>query len=128
MSLGITIGLGATPQEKIHLVRPTIDGVKAMIEQPSQDAQPSSTTSTPTTTPTTTATTTATTTTTTTLATMSTAPIAPTMSTTVTPSFVISQMPMLVMTSTTEIVTIYNMDSNSNQEEVEPSIGIHSYR
>lgn len=116
VSFGITIGLGATPQVEIHPDRPTIEGVAAMIEQPSQEAQSSSTTTTPTTT------------TTVTLATTSTAFVAPTVSTCpplvitmVTSSFVISQMSAPTMNPTTKIVTIHNVESKSEQEEVEPT-------
>ncbi|XP_057818939.2 cell wall protein DAN4-like [Cryptomeria japonica] len=123
-SLGITAGLGAKPQVEFHLVRPTIEGVAAMTKQPFQEAQPSSASTAPTTTttPTTIATTTtpATTSTAFVAATISTPP-PPLATTTVTPSSVASQMSTPTINLTTETITIHNVESNSNQEEVEPA-------
>ncbi|XP_057861451.1 uncharacterized protein LOC131069921 [Cryptomeria japonica] len=124
VSLGITVGLGATPQAKIHPVRPTIEGVAATAKLPSQEAQSSSATTIATTTTTTIATTSATTT----LATTSTAFVAPVVSTMppplvttmVTSSSIVSQMPVPTMTPTIEIVIIHNVESDSNQEEANP--------
>ncbi|XP_059064777.1 uncharacterized protein LOC131856854 [Cryptomeria japonica] len=123
-SLGIATGLGAKPQAEIHPVRPSIEGFATMTEQPYQEAQPSSASTAPTTT-----TTSTTTTTTTTPGTTSTASVAvaistpppPLATTTVTPSSISSQMPTLAMTPTTEKITIHNVESDSDQEEVEPA-------
>lgn len=98
VSLGITVGLRATPQAEIHLVRPVIEGVAAMSDKLSPEAQPSSATTTTTTTDTATPTTTTTSSATTTPTTTSTSSVAlviitmhpPLVTTTVTPPFVVS--------------------------------------
>ncbi|XP_059066525.1 uncharacterized protein LOC131857814 [Cryptomeria japonica] len=119
-SLGIIVGLGATPQEEIHLVKPAIEGVAAMTEQPAPAAQPSSaTTTTPTTIDTTSTTTTPTTTSTASIAPVVTTIPPPLVTTTVTPPYVVSYMLAPVMTPIMEIVIIHNVESDSYQEEVE---------
>ncbi|XP_059067731.1 uncharacterized protein LOC131858498 [Cryptomeria japonica] len=99
----------------------------AMIEQPSQEAQPSSASTPPTTT--TTPTITATTTTTTTPATTSTMSIVAVVSTPppplaiiiVTPCYIASRMPAPTMIPKNETITSHNMESDSDQEEAEPT-------
>ncbi|XP_057858981.2 uncharacterized protein LOC131067830 [Cryptomeria japonica] len=112
MSLGITVDLAATPQAEIHPVRPAIEGVVATTEQPSQEAQPSSTTTTPTTIATTTTTTTPATTSTTSVAPIVSTMPQPLVTTMVTPSFFVSQMSVPAMTPTTERITIHNVESD----------------
>ncbi|XP_059066228.1 uncharacterized protein LOC131857568 [Cryptomeria japonica] len=101
-----------------------------MIEQPTTEAQPSSATTTTTTMTTTTPTTTTTSSARKTPTTTSTASVEPNVTTMppplvttmVTPPSVVSHMPMLAMTPTTKTIIIHNVDLDSDQVEVEPTL------